>query len=221
IETRRFELRDFGLLFGTYLVNGLILGSCGILVLLRGRPGSGARATVPFLLVGAAWGLTALDLYGPSALFRLHAAFESFLFAASLHMALGFPRPGRGIRPEILVATYLVAGALAVAYQIALPHPDAYVQLHLAATSAAGAALLALLGIQGTRYVLEHRSGVRREMRGLGLGALLAVVPIIALMIAESFTGGKAAQNAVGLTAFLFALAVSHAALRARAHESV
>ncbi len=215
VESRSFGARDFSLLFGVYLLNGLALGASAVVILLARRRSEGARSAVPLLLVGAVWGLTAVDLYGPYRFFRLHALCESFLFAAAVHMALGFPRP-LGMarrRPGLVAAPYLLAIGLAGLYQLSLEVPGAYVSTHLAATSALGAGLLALILSQLARYLAGAPVAVHRQIRILAWGAVAALSPIVMLTLAEPWTGGRSPQNAVGFTAFLFAVAIGFAGL--------
>lgn len=221
ITTRVFGWRDFLLLFGTYLVNGIVLGGTALLLcgLAGGR--AAARASLPFLLLGAFWGLSAMDLYGPYRLFRLHALCESMLFPAVLHLALVFPRPARlaGRAPWIPAAGYAFAGGLALVYQAGLEDPSTYVTAHLLATSALGAALVVLLASIGAHYLHQRATPLRVEMRGLLAGALLALVLPICLTLAETFTGGRMPQNAVGFTAFLFPLSIAYTVRRLPAPE--
>ncbi len=211
IPTRRFGLRDFTLLFGSYLLNGLVLGGCGLALLVRRGSSPGIRAAVPLLLVGAVWGSSAMDLYGPYHFFRVHVLAESLLFATALHAALLFPSPLGFVRrrPRLVLHVYAAALGLAGAYQALLHHAGAYVVLHLLATGLLGASLLALLLSQVFRYLSRQDAEGRLQLAILAWGGVLALTPLVFLTLAEPVTGGRAAQNAVGLTAFLFALAIA------------
>ena len=147
ISTRLFGLADFTLLFGMYILNGLVLGGAALAALSAGKRYSAAGATVPLLLVGALWAFSAMDLYGPYRLFRLHALCEVLLFPATLHMALGFPNPARCLtrRPWFVWAPYGLAALLALVYQFGLHSGGTYVATHLLATTAFGVALLWLI----------------------------------------------------------------------------
>lgn len=206
--TRRFEAADFGLLFGMYLVNGLALGGAAFAIRARGGREAASRATFPVLMLASLWALTAMDLYGPYRLFRLHALCEVLLFPAILHMALAFPEPARVVRrwPQAVAVPYAVAAGIGIVYQWGLHRPQAYVAAHLVATSALGASLLFLIGIQIARYLSASSDDTRRRIRVLALGALVALGLPVVLTIAEPFTGGRAPQNALGFTAFLFPL---------------
>lgn len=218
IPTRLFGRHDFALLFGVYLLNGLVMGGVALgLWLLRGRH-AGARTALPFLLVGALWGLTALDLYGPYRLFRLHALCESFLFAAILHLAIGFARPPLqpARRAQLLRASYACSAALALLYQLALGRAEAYVASHLLATSALGLSLVILVVTLCAGYLRSRRLPFGPEVRDLALGAAFSLALPISLTLGESFTGGCMPQNAVGFTAFLLPLSICYAVRRGR-----
>ena len=215
IPSRRFGVTDFTLLFGTYLLNGIVLGAVALAILMaRGRETT-AAAVVPFLLVSAGFGLSAMDLYGPARLFRLHALCESILWAAVLHLALFYPQPVGALRrrPALVVLPYAVAAVFAIVYQQVLMLPARYVVVHLIATSALGASLLVLTASLVLRYLLQAAPEIRAHLKVLALGAALTLTPVILLTVAEPFTGGSSPANAIGFTSFLFFLSLGYAAL--------
>ncbi len=216
IPTRRFERADFGLLFGTYLLNGFVLGGTALVLLACRRRHPEQTAAVPMLLIGALWGLTAMDLYGPYRLFRLHALAEAMMFGAAIHMALGFPRPlpVLGRYRWLPGAAYGLSLGVALVYQLGLRQPESYVNAHLLSTSALGASLLVLLTSQMLRYLRAASPELRRRLRSLAAGAALALALPVVLTLAETLTGGTMPQNAVGFTTFVFPLSIAYAALR-------
>ncbi len=132
ISTRRFEIRDLWLLFGSFLLNGAAFGIVAILIrALRGGDRLG-RGTFAFFWVAALYTFTALDLYGPYRLFRLHVLCESFLFAGTIHMALVFPQSPRMMerRPWLIHVPYLLALPFAAVGQMHLDEPGRYVAHH-------------------------------------------------------------------------------------------
>ena len=219
IETRRFGARDFALLFGVYALNGVALGAIALFLCRRREKHPAVDAALPFLIVGACWGLSAMDLYGPWRLFRIHALCEALLFATVLHLALGFPRPAQVLRrhPGLLPAAYAAGLGIALPYQLGLHEPAAYVLCHLLATSALGLSLAALVGFQVTRYWRAKSPEVRVPIRTLAIGTALAVGAPIFLTAAELLTGGSAPQNAVGFTAFLLPIALARALIHTSA----
>ncbi len=214
VSVERFAFRDVLLIFGAYLVNGLLLGGVALLALSRSRSHEGVRAAIPFLVCASFWGLTGMGLYsGHLALFRLHALFETFLFAAALHLALEFPsaliRPSRS--RQIVAAGYAAAIALALAYQVLLFEPASYVRVHLLTTSLGGAALLAVVAGLVFRYVRSQRHELHATLRVLTAGACLALLLPVALTLPEIVTGGSAPQNLVAWTVFVFPLTIGYA----------
>ncbi len=216
IETRIFGFRDFVLLHGLYLLNGVALGAAALIGLAVRRRSPSARAVVPLVLFGSLWALSAMDLYGPYRLFRLHAACEALLFAGALHMALGFPHPARWVErhPRLIVVPYVVAALLGVFYQLGLDDFGAYVSSHLLAVTAFGAALLVLVVSEIEHYRRPRFPLARERVRVLAVGAMIALSLPICLTLAELLTGGRAPQNAMTLTGFVFPLSIGYALLR-------
>ncbi len=215
IATRHFGWRDFGLLYGAYLLNGLLLAGAAITVMWR-RDQPHALTSAPLLAVASVWALTAMDLYGPWRLFRLHALSESLLFAAALHMALAFPRPLAVMRrnPDLVYLPYASAAVLAVLYQAGLHWPSMYVALHLLALCLLGLALAALIASQIGRMLQSSALEIRGPIRVLAFGSLLALAPAVVVSIAEPFTGGTSPQNVMAFSAFLFPISIAWAVVR-------
>ena len=209
IRTREFTWSDFWLLFGAYLLNGLVLGGSGILLFAQRRFDPIVGAAVPLMAVGSCWGLTALDLYGPYDLFRLHAFSEAMLFAAILHLA-SFSSADRftDSAKDLMRPVWALAVGLAVAYQFVLDEPLAYSRIHLLATSAMGGALVVLL-VSLARRALEGRrspSSAALLRRKIAAGAVVALLAPCLLTAGELMTGGALPQNAVAFTGFIFPL---------------
>jgi hypothetical protein len=217
IPTREFGWRDFLMLYGFYLLNALAIG-VGALVAVRRRRFPEARACVPLLLTAVLWVLTALDLYGPYHLFRLHALCEALLFPAALVMALYFPLPARILArlPWLPGAAYGVAALLALVYQVGLRDPEAYVATHLLSVSAFGVALLALVVAEVERFRRPMTLLARERLRIVAIGALVALAVPIAFSAAEFVTGGRSPQNALAITGVIFPFALAYALSRGR-----
>ncbi len=216
IETRRFGVRDFMLLYGMYAVNGIALGAAGLVALGARRRNPTAACAAPALLIGSLWTLSALDLYGPYRLFGVHAMCEALLGPAALHMALGFPQRARLLDrfpwlPLSLYAAGLGLGGFTVAR---LDVASAYTGSHLVAVSAFGASLLVLVISELERFRTSLSVDVRARLRTLALGAALAFGLPISLTLAELLTGGSSPANALALTAWIFPASVAYAAAR-------
>jgi signal transduction histidine kinase len=117
IPTQRFDLRDWTLLFGAFLLCGFTYMTSGLIVWLA-RPGPIGRAFVAFGITWAVFLLTAMSLYGPATFFRVHAASESLLAPAMLQLTSLFPEPRRWARWRF--AGYVPALVLLVFYEIYL-----------------------------------------------------------------------------------------------------
>ncbi len=219
IAIRRFSRADAALLFGAYLLNGALLGGLALFLMLRRGLGPGTRRAAPFLACAALWGLSGMDLYGAHVLFRAHALSEALLFATALQMALEFPTRLLGAAPtrRIVAGGYAAAAALAAVYQVVLFDPSGYVRAHLLATSLGGLGLLlVVLGLLA-RCARRHRIAPRRAFGVLVAGAAVALLLPVVLTLPEAATGGRAPQNLVGWSAFLFPLAVGYAVRRQEA----
>jgi diguanylate cyclase (GGDEF)-like protein len=216
IPTRSFDRVDFALLFGAYLLNGIVMGAVALTIRALRGPHPLANATVPLLFVSALWGLSAMDLYGPYHLFRLHALCEVLLFPTAVHMALGFPQRARLLvrHPWILGAVYGLAGVLAVANQLWLRDPAGYVVTHGLATLALGCGLAILIVSQMARFFASPSFEARQRIKLLALGTTVALAPLVFLTLSAAWTGGRSPQNAIAFTAFLFPLAIGYATIR-------
>lgn len=225
VRTRRFQASDFAWLFGPYLLTGIAHGGVALGIrYLRGRKqgwAAAGRDRVGNAASGMLWligvfALSAMDLYGPYRLFRLHVLCETFLFASVLHMALFFPHPARMLdrRPWLPGAIYGAAGALALVAQVGLYHPPTYVVTHLLATSALGAALLVLTVSQVGRFIRPPSFEARQRVKVFMFAAAAAHAVPIALSLAGGFTGGQENWNYIALAGPLFPFAIGYATLR-------
>jgi hypothetical protein len=215
-ETRTFGARDFALLYGLYVLNGVVLGAAALVCIARRRRTEGALAAAPLMLCGALWVLSALDLYGPYRMFRLHAFFEALLFPAALHMALCYPAPLEIVKRfrGTIPALYAAGAVLGAAIQLNLFDGPVYSSLHLIAVSAFGVALAAVIVSEVDRLRRPLGSDARARLQAVLIGAGLALTLPIVVTAMESFTGGRSPQNAAALTTFVFPFAVAYAVAR-------
>jgi hypothetical protein len=211
-ETRSFPLRRFTdwayfSIFGLYFVGGL-----GYLVLAafagaRWAEGPMFRGLAAYGWAGAAFAFTAMDMYGPGQLFRLHALAEACLPAAAAHMALVCPRDRLSGRPGILLLLYGAALALAVAHQVLLFDPRAYSMIHnfcQALVSVPVITFTVCLALAlGQPPVELEPTPVRRLLLGAVVGI---VMPALVLGI-SGVSGGLVPVNVTAWVTFLFPLA--------------
>lgn len=212
---RRFSGKDYVLLFGAYLMNGIAFFATGLLVIWL-KPGSAAGfGLFSQCLITGVFVVTAADLYGPYCFFRLHVVAESLLTAGFIHLALVFPTDRlRGRRMRALLAVYLPFTLLAAAYELNLASPSAYTALHLTASAAHGLGALAIITAVVYDLLTTRSPLVRRRVSVVALGTLAAFALPGVLMAASAILGGRVALNAGAFTAFLFPLSLGYAVVK-------
>jgi signal transduction histidine kinase len=209
VATERFEVRDWILLHGVFLLNGLVFLIAGLAPFVL-RPDSGAARG--FLGGGLAIGFflfTAMDLYGPATFFRLHVLAESMLPPAMLHFALLFPERHRFARYGWLA--WVLGLAIAVAYQLFLYVPARYSavlntnMLYLAAV----ATFFCWNAVAS--YVRGASQLVRQRVRVVVVGAIFGfALPAVVLGLAATMAG-DVSMNLAATTPFIFGVALAYA----------
>src|SRR5437667_1196314 len=91
VETRTFATRILGngeylAIFGAYAFTALIYLLLAAVASERSAEGQLYRGLAALGWASAAFGFTAMDLYGPGVLFRLHVLSEALLWAAATHL---------------------------------------------------------------------------------------------------------------------------------------
>jgi hypothetical protein len=145
VPSQRFTVRDWFLLFGPFLLNGLAYVAAALVVLVL-RPGALGWAFVSFAVSWAFFLLTAMDLYWPATFFRLHVAAETLVPPSVVQLALLFPTPHRWARWRWLA--YLPSLAILILYELYLYQPPVYsmlLELNMALLGLAPLVLLARL----------------------------------------------------------------------------
>ena len=212
IEERRlpvspFDSRDHFLIFGTYLVNGAMYLLLAALAAERWREGGPFPGLAAFGWVGATFAFTAIDLYGPGHLFRLHVLAESMLVGAAAHVTIGCLRMSPARRAGALKLAYGIPLSLAGAYEMMLHEPAAYSAIHNVAQALGIVPVLALVGVLAlgeSRLAPElTTTGARHVLAG----AFVGVVVPAALLAVSGVAGGLVPVNAVAWVAFVFPLA--------------
>jgi signal transduction histidine kinase len=211
VRTQRFSRADWALLFGGLLLCGITYVASGIVVWLL-RPGPTGRA---FVAISITWGLyllTAMDLYGPSTFFRLHAASEALMAPALLQLAAVFPEPRRWARWRL--AGYVPALVLLILYQWYLyqPHPYTVIlQTNMAYLGLAGI----LLGAQLVWAYVRGRSAVgSRRVRVVTLWTVLAMALPGAVLVTSAIMGGRVSINLTAFAVVPFPLALAYAIVK-------
>jgi hypothetical protein len=225
VETQTYPLRrltdsEYFAIFGTYFIAGLahlLLAWCAG---ERWGGGSMYRGLAMFGWAGATFAFTAMDLYGPGRLFRLHALAEVGLSAAAFHLALVCPRDRVTGRPGILVLAYGFALALATVYQLFLHDPHAYSIVHNFAQGVGSVPVLAFTALVALSVTNPPTALGSEGVRRLLLGVLLGLIAPALLFGLSAATGGSLPVNAAAWVGFAFPLGAI-AALRAAPRATV
>ncbi len=211
VPSQRFGLRDWFLLFGPFLLNGLTYVPAALVVLVL-RPGALGWAFVSFAVSWALFLLTAMDLYGPATFFRLHAAAETLVPPSVVQLALLFPQPHRWARWRWLA--YPPSLAILILYERFLYTPAVYSVLLEINMALLGLAPLVLVG----RLIPEYQHGrsalARQRARIVTLGVLLGFALPGALALTFVAFGGRLANSLGTLTPVVFPIAVAYAIVK-------
>ncbi len=215
LESRVFSRSDYWIIFGSYLLTGLLYLLLGVLGAWLMPNSALGRA---LLLVGGAGGLYALSgagIYTPDADIRIHAIAESFFPATLIYLALVFAREnGRYVTPLVSIAWWLSL-ALAIPYQLLLGQPGAYSLVHGACETYLGFAGIAA----GATLIIERaRAGENAGplLRSAVAGALLGLGVPAVIMVISGLSGGAVPVNVMTATAFMFPLCIGYGLLRER-----
>lgn len=213
IASQIFTVRDWALLFGVYLLNGLVFAGTGIAVWMLRPQRATSWALLGLGLSIGAFTLTAMDLYGPYRFFVFHALAEAFVPGAFAHLALLFPiRRTTGRRAAAIA--YGPCTLLAAVYLGQLDHPAGYALAHAIAVASVFAAMVALVGAVVVGFRRSTSPLVRHRVRCVAVGGMAAFVLPALVVAASMFENGRAPINAIAFTGFLFPLSVAYAVLK-------
>ena len=213
LPTRRFSRADYCIIFGSYLVTGLLYLWVGVLAAWLLPDADLGRA---LLLVGGAGGIFALTgagIYQPGADLRIHALAESFFPATLLYLALVFADTDRRWVLPVGAIAWWLSLALAIAYQLVLAQPGAYTLVHDACESYMGVAGLAV----GASLIFARARAADQAgplLRASVAGALLGIGVPAVIMTLSGLGGGALPVNVVTATAFLFPLCMGYGLVR-------
>lgn len=216
IDTRRFTPSDAFLLFGVTLFSAIALLGVSLALIYMAPKDPASIGCALALAITGVFALTAVDLYGPYRLFRVHAFAECFLGAGGIHMALVFPHRRRIsiIHPWLIGSAYAISTAIAALNQILLFRPAGYTLTHLLAMAWAGTAFAALAFSQIAAFVRPPSYAARQRVSILAFGTFASIVPAVLVAVSSSLTGGEAPENLISWTGAFFPLAVGYAVLK-------
>lgn len=210
-----FTWRDYILLFGLYLFNGVALVVIGVGVWILKPDAPASFALLTFGLAGGTFALTGADLYGPHWFFRLHVLGEAFFPAGLIHVALVFPVDrSRRCCPRVVALPYILALGLGLVYELYLYDPGMYSFVHNLCMIYAGLGGVILLSSAIWAYVAPDSYLIRQKIRVTLVGFLSGFALPALLMLTSGLTGGEIAVNYAGFTAFLFPLSLGYAIVK-------
>jgi signal transduction histidine kinase len=214
IRSFTFTGSDVILVFGTYVLNGLIFGLIATAVWVLRPDLPAARGMLAFGVTTCLFALTGARVYEPSPwVLRLHMLAEALLPAAVVHLAFVFPttRPAAARRLAI-VGAWAVSGLLGLLIQVvlfdvprALPVGNLFYLNYAAVAS-----------VFVWRMVVAYRRGSALERNKIRV-VTLAVLPgsaFPAALAISGVTGGLLPVNAAAFTAFFFPLGLAYGTLR-------
>ena len=220
-ERRSYPLRVFSgaehlAVFGAYLLAGAAYLVLALFAGARWERDPVYPGLTAFAWASAAFAFTAVDLYGPGTLFRLHVFAEASLPAAAVHLALVCPRDRVAGHRGALALVYGVALAFGVVYEFFLYQPGAYVVLHNVAQGLVGVPVLAFT-VLAALALDEPPPAFGAPGIRLLLGAALAGIVVPGIVFGLSgLTGGGLPVNVSAWIGYLFPLGTVIALSRAR-----
>lgn len=211
-----FMYIDFLLIFGIYILNGLIYAFVGISVYHLKPDMSASKALFIFCLISSLFGLTACDLYSPYWFFRFHVIFEAFLPATLIHSVLTFPEKKSIIHkhPSILFSPYLISFIASIFYEIFLYSHSGYVLIHNFSVFYLGTAAVVFMIFSASTYLKTESALIKQKIRVVILGSGIAFFIPAVIMITSAITKGEIALNTIGFTAFIFPVALGYATVK-------
>jgi hypothetical protein len=208
LESQRFSVEDYLLIFGSYLATGLLYLLLGLLGLCSADKQLG-RAILCLGGTAGVYSLSAVALYDPGASIRLHALAEALFPAAIVQLAFALVRGRAALAGPVTATAWAVSFGLAIAYQFVVDQPGAYSVAHAACETYLGVAGIGLIAMWLTEY-WEKRPVVRSLASAAVVGAVLGLgVPAI-VMVLSGLSGGSLPVNVCAATAFLFPLCLGY-----------
>ncbi|MCW5890107.1 MAG: hypothetical protein KIT14_06095 [bacterium] len=215
VPARTFTPRDHLLVFGAYFVTGLAYLLLAAIAGERWELGAAFRGFAVFGWIAAVFAFTAIDLYGRGTFFRLHVLAETGLVAGATQLALVCPRDLLARRPRLRSVIWGGTLGLALAYELFLYDPRAYVVFHNATQALAAIPVLAFA--TGLAFFLGRAAAEarRRGMRACLAGAMVGIVAPAFVFGLSGLSGGLVSVTAAAWLGFVFPV-LSLPAVRSR-----
>lgn len=213
LASRIFSRVDYWVIFGSYLVTGILYLWVGVLAAWLLPDRDLGRALLLLGAAGGVYALTGAGIYDPDADLRIHACAEAFFPATLVYVALAFGRTtARAALPFGALAWWLSL-VLAIPYELLLHQPGAYALVHDTCETYCGIAGLLL----GATLIVERARAADYAgplLRAAVGGALLGIGVPGMIMTLSGLGGGALPVNLVTATAFLFPLCLGYGLIR-------
>ena len=212
IPTQRFDLRDWILLFGAYLLNSIVYLACGLMVWVLRPYSMLSRGFLAFGIAWAAFFLTAMDLYGPATFARVYYMADPLASAAALQLFMLFPQPHRLYRWRF--AGYVPALAIGTAFQLYADDQPTFSTILMVDMLMMGSIGIFLgLRLMATYWYGTSQLG-RQRVRVMALGTLLGFGIPGVVLVTSAVVWGQVSMNIAAFTPFLFALSLAYAIVK-------
>lgn len=209
IETTTFTVGDWFLLFGSYLLNGVVFLISGLLA-WSFRPASPlARSFLRFSSTVAVYLFAGMDLYGPATFVHLYLLANAVLPAAALDLALLFPDTHRLASKRWMA--YPLAGFVFLLYEMFLQTPRASTTIFQINTIYLGIVGLFFGWRLLVAYFDRDAQLAQQRVRIVLLGTLLGLAVPGLVLIASSFLRETLAMNVLLFAFFVFPLSLAYA----------
>ncbi len=213
LASRTFSHADYWVIFGSYLVTGLLYLWLGVLAAWLLPDADLGRALLLVGGTGGIYALTGAGIYDPAGEMRVHAFAEAFFPATLVYVTLAFGRASAPFMVPVGAVGWWLSLALAIPYQFVLHEPGAYSLVHGVCEVYCG---LAGLGLGATLIMERARAADRAGplLRAALAGALLGIGVPAVIMVLSGLERGGLPVNLVTMTAFTFPLCTGYGLVR-------
>jgi len=207
-----FTRIDYFWFFGPLIANGIVFTVAGLMIwLTAGASAATTGGTLLCLNIGL-FCLTALELYGPGHLFRIHVATEAAVAATLLHFTLVFPLRRFGRARRLLTgAIYLALAGVVFVYQRYLDDPTVYSRVHNLCMVFWGVSGACFAASALQAYLTTTSALVRKRLGIIALGVVVGLAVPAFVLTWSGISGGEVDINLAAFTAFVFPLSLFYA----------
>jgi len=219
IPLRRFRVRDYLVLDGTFFFVALFFALGGLWPLWRGSPVPAVIGFFCLCQTAALFLATGGNAYGPYSFASLHMVARCLLPAAAVHFAASYPEPlGEGPvgRRWLLAVAYLGSGVVAALVLRVANDPSLYKPFVAVVNLLLANAVLLSLARIAAALPANRNTASRRDLRTTLLGTIAATIPSGAVALASEVGGGPVSPITLLAPLAFFPLLVAPIVARAR-----